>query len=963
MTRSHTHVTPLHSAGIVQRTCGCGQHAVAGGECDQCRKQRLAAELPIQKASRVSEPHDLYELEADRVAGEVMAVPESRESGERAPAGHGRSGGGHSAAAASGLGLALTTGHELGRGDRAFFESRFGHDFSRVRVHAQPQDAHAAASVDARAFTLGHDIVFGEHEYQPGTTAGRRLLAHELTHVIQQSGGQQHAALPVSATASPQVQRLRYDPKGKWGKAQQIRDKFWEQCMAKQPNERACTDKTERAFGMKKAGQTYEKPPAPPPKVVMQKFREVTTADGKTIRLTEEQYQAEVARVRKALEADLKEIEAVAADGAKFHQEYLDEQGAGVVVDWVVGTKAPKTGIWSGPDDAVAKARAALEAGDLETAGKMLQKSHHDLRQAQTQWNTYVDELDIGGGQLVSYLETTRDASFAIALGAGAVIAAPVVAGGAAALGATGATATVLTGVGTGAVVGTAGAGLGAGTAAAGTYLAEGKVDTKEVAAQAVKQGKSGVIAGVTGGLSFGAGQALGVGAEGASLASDLGRRAVVEGVSGGVGEMAHAGLEGKSGTEVLEAGAKGFVVGAATGPLGRVAGSSSKPLVSGAIETGTGALVAGGTTALAGGSTEDVLASTLIGGVSAGSMSSAAAHPSKAPAHTQEPAPLKSSPDAPTPVAAPASPLPSSMKEPPISTGVKPSTQTPADGASVILVPKPQADPLQPVSQYSTPARQRLAVNEMAAPRPQSVGAAAAGGPPKPLPARRQAASVPEEAAPSTSKPEKSDPDVDALLESPGRPPETAPSSQQRGERSGPEADTSPESSSRLAEELPTPQVDAPTWYSVPKLDALQRPTAVEAVMKGSDLPNLPRPSLPDTLPAGFEKNIGYERTHLGAHELGFPSSAGNLAAASGQTNRFLGPRDTRPPTMRRVEIDVKNALDAGQTVHYRVTPIYDGSAPYPSAFHMQASGTGPDGSPGIRIDTIVRNWTHHPY
>jgi len=60
----------------------------------------------------------------------------------------------------------------------------------------------------------------------------------------------------------------------------------------------------------------------------------------------------------------------------------------------------------------------------------------------------------------------------------------------------------------------------------------------------------------------------------------------------------------------------------------------------------------------------------------------------------------------------------------------------------------------------------------------------------------------------------------------------------------------------------------------------------------------------------------------------------------------------------MRRVEMDVRKAVEAGQTVHYRVTAIYEGNAPYPSAFHMQASGSGPD---GIRIDTVIRNWTHH--
>jgi hypothetical protein len=67
-------------------------------------------------------------------------------------------------------------------------EARLGHDFSRVRVHTDGQAAASAAAVQARAYTAGQQIVFAPGQYAPGTTAGRRLLAHELTHTVQQAG-------------------------------------------------------------------------------------------------------------------------------------------------------------------------------------------------------------------------------------------------------------------------------------------------------------------------------------------------------------------------------------------------------------------------------------------------------------------------------------------------------------------------------------------------------------------------------------------------------------------------------------------------------------------------------------------------------------------------------------------------------------------------------------------------------
>jgi outer membrane protein OmpA-like peptidoglycan-associated protein len=77
-------------------------------------------------------------------------------------------------------------GRSLEPGARAFFERRFDHDFSRVRVHADAAAARSAQTAAAAAYTVGSDIVFGAGMYRPNSHAGQRLLAHELAHVVQQ---------------------------------------------------------------------------------------------------------------------------------------------------------------------------------------------------------------------------------------------------------------------------------------------------------------------------------------------------------------------------------------------------------------------------------------------------------------------------------------------------------------------------------------------------------------------------------------------------------------------------------------------------------------------------------------------------------------------------------------------------------------------------------------------------------
>jgi len=81
-----------------------------------------------------------------------------------------------------------SSGQPLDSSSRAFMESLFGHDFSRVKVHTDARAAESADAVNAQAYTVGKDVVFGAEQYTPATTSGRRLLAHELTHVLQQDG-------------------------------------------------------------------------------------------------------------------------------------------------------------------------------------------------------------------------------------------------------------------------------------------------------------------------------------------------------------------------------------------------------------------------------------------------------------------------------------------------------------------------------------------------------------------------------------------------------------------------------------------------------------------------------------------------------------------------------------------------------------------------------------------------------
>ncbi|TFG90959.1 MAG: DUF4157 domain-containing protein [Candidatus Atribacteria bacterium] len=169
----------------------------------------------LQTKLRIGQPGDKYEQEADRVADQMVRMPEPQivsgnnlhiqraypgfeenelnrqpikeEEEEKIQA---KTALDFNPEVDSGIENQIQSikggGRPLSEGERTFFEPRFGADFSQVRVHTDTQAAEAARGVNARTFTMGHDVVFGNGEYAPGTGEGRRLMGHEPTHVIQQ---------------------------------------------------------------------------------------------------------------------------------------------------------------------------------------------------------------------------------------------------------------------------------------------------------------------------------------------------------------------------------------------------------------------------------------------------------------------------------------------------------------------------------------------------------------------------------------------------------------------------------------------------------------------------------------------------------------------------------------------------------------------------------------------------------
>lgn len=181
------------SAGDLRTGSDSRHAAIRRDEIPLFLARRAANEAPLHRKSCrsacacaackardvvLSERGDALEREADTMADQVMRkdAPVQRASG------------GAGSAPEPPSGVVPAGGRELDAATRAFMEPRFGFDFSGVRIHDGPAGAQSAHDVNARAYTVGQHLVFGAGEFAPATHEGRRLIAHELAHVVQQAG-------------------------------------------------------------------------------------------------------------------------------------------------------------------------------------------------------------------------------------------------------------------------------------------------------------------------------------------------------------------------------------------------------------------------------------------------------------------------------------------------------------------------------------------------------------------------------------------------------------------------------------------------------------------------------------------------------------------------------------------------------------------------------------------------------
>ena len=208
--------------GVLQRKCACGSSAGSSGSCAECQSKQ---EGILQTKLQISEPGDRYEQEADRIADQVMKMPEPTIQRQIEPEEEEeemvqrkaispsispliqRRGAPNQAETSEVPPIVNEVLHSSGQPleseIRAFMEPRFGHDFSSVRIHHDEQAAESARAIHAHAYTVGRDVVFGPGQYKPQTESGRRLLGHELTHVLQQC---MPLTQPVAGMEAPEAQ-------------------------------------------------------------------------------------------------------------------------------------------------------------------------------------------------------------------------------------------------------------------------------------------------------------------------------------------------------------------------------------------------------------------------------------------------------------------------------------------------------------------------------------------------------------------------------------------------------------------------------------------------------------------------------------------------------------------------------------------------------------------------------------
>lgn len=166
----------------------------------------MPSQVLVRAQLKMTSPGDSDEKEANEVADSIVKEGKIARS-----VSGGHSGGGIALPSSLGSQLASMQGHgsQLPGNIKAQMETGFGRDFSNVRVHTDSSAASMSESISAKAFTFGNDIYFNRGQFDPGTTAGQHLIAHELTHVVQGSPSVRRKEVETSNLAPDQVQSIQ----------------------------------------------------------------------------------------------------------------------------------------------------------------------------------------------------------------------------------------------------------------------------------------------------------------------------------------------------------------------------------------------------------------------------------------------------------------------------------------------------------------------------------------------------------------------------------------------------------------------------------------------------------------------------------------------------------------------------------------------------------------------------------
>jgi Domain of unknown function (DUF4157) len=177
-------------ARVLQRKCACGGTPLYGGQCAECRhKNNPLRHASKETASTITPRNSSTEEEASRTADQIMAKPANAVvsvTPQRIQRFAAHEPEGASMAPASVDEVLTKSGTPLDAKLQNEMAQRFGRDFSQVRLHLGTAAEQSAKQVDAYAYTVGNNIIFGAGQFAPNSHDGRRLIAHELTHVIQQ---------------------------------------------------------------------------------------------------------------------------------------------------------------------------------------------------------------------------------------------------------------------------------------------------------------------------------------------------------------------------------------------------------------------------------------------------------------------------------------------------------------------------------------------------------------------------------------------------------------------------------------------------------------------------------------------------------------------------------------------------------------------------------------------------------